>query len=267
MVKKYGDDKLALRAAQGKGQMTSNKQQKRIHDSKNAILEQLSALRLPEIIKPKFSLHPSDIGGQAILSISDGVIGYHQPLLLNISLSIMTGENIAIMGDNGSGKTTLIRAILGDPYVVKSGVWYGPKFDDIGYLDQHYGTITSSKSVFETIQELVPHWSYAEIRRHLNDFLFRKNEEVNAMVSTLSGGEKVRLSLGQIAAKTPTLLILDEITNNIDLETRDHVIQVLVEYQGAIIAISHDEEFLRAIKVIRVYEIRQGGMMYTSSRF
>jgi ATPase subunit of ABC transporter with duplicated ATPase domains len=90
-------------------------------------------------------------------------------------------------------------------------------------------------------------WSHAEIRRHLNDFLFRKNEEVNALVSTLSGGEKARLSLVQIAAKTPKLLILDEITNSLDLETRDHVIQVLKNYPGVMVVISHDEDFLKAI--------------------
>jgi ATPase subunit of ABC transporter with duplicated ATPase domains len=98
-------------------------------------------------------------------------------------------------------------------------------------------------------------WSHAEIRRHLNDFLFRKNEEVNALVSTLSGGEKARLSLVQIAAKTPKLLILDEITNSLDLETRDHVIQVLKNYPGVMVVISHDEDFLKAIHVSVFYGI------------
>jgi ATPase subunit of ABC transporter with duplicated ATPase domains len=98
-------------------------------------------------------------------------------------------------------------------------------------------------------------WSHAEIRRHLNDFLFRKNEEVNALVSTLSGGEKARLSLVQIAVKTPKLLILDEITNSLDLETRDHVIQVLKNYPGVMVVISHDEDFLKAIHVSVFYGI------------
>ena len=104
----------------------------------------------------------------------------------------------------------------------------------------------------------MPHWSYAEIRRHLNDFLFRKNEEVNARVHQLSGGEKARLSLAQIGAKTPKLLILDEITNNLDLETRAHVIQVLKNYPGALIVISHDEEFLKDIGICDQYQIEHG---------
>ena len=76
-----------------------------------------------------------------------------------------------------------------------------------------------------------------EIRRHLNSFLFRKNEEVAALGKTLSGGERARLSLAVIAAQTPNF-ILDEITNNLDLETREHVIEVLREYPGGMIVIS-----------------------------
>ncbi len=103
---------------------------------------------------------------------------------------------------------------------------------------------------------MVPAWSSTDLRRHLNDFLFRKNEEVNSFVSTLSGGEKARLSLAQIAAKTPKLLILDELTNNLDLETREHVTQVLKLYPGTLIVISHDENFLKEIGVAESYSIK-----------
>lgn len=162
---------------------------------------------------------------------------------------------MAITGDNGSGKSTLIKAILGDESIYKTGDWHVIKREDIGYLDQHYSTLHPDKTVLETIADLVPSWSHTEIRRHLNDFLFRKNEEVNALVSTLSGGEKARLSLAQIAAKTPKLLILDEITNNLDLETKDHVIQVLKAFPGAMIIISHEADFLEEIGVSEVVDV------------
>ena len=93
-------------------------------------------------------------------------------------------------------------------------------------MDQHYGTLSTKKTVLETIAELVTTWTHIEVRRHLNDFLFRNNEAVNSNVTELLGGGKARLSLAQIAACTPKLLILDEITNNLDLETRGHVIEV-----------------------------------------
>jgi ATPase subunit of ABC transporter with duplicated ATPase domains len=91
----------------------------------------------------------------------------------------------------------------------------------------------------------------------LNDFLFRKNEEVNALANQLSGGERARLSLAQIAAKTPKLLILDEITNNLDLETKEHVSQVLKKYPGAILIISHDADFLAQIGVEAMVDVKK----------
>lgn len=80
---------------------------------------------------------------------------------------------------------------------------------------------------------------------------------MNALVSTLSGGEKARLSLAQIAAKTPKLLILDEITNNLDLETKEHVIQVLKSYPGAMIVISHEVDFLEEIGISEMVDVKK----------
>ncbi len=237
---------------------TSGRKKNNISNKKQDLIEKLSELRLPEIIKPKFSLSSAEIGGKALVSVNEGSISYEQPILTKLNLSLAGGERIAITGDNGSGKSTLIKAILGVHNIIREGSWRVPKVEDIGYLDQHYYTLTPHKTVLETIHDLVPIWPHTEVRRHLNDFLFRKNEEVNTLVSNLSGGEKVRLSLARIAAKTPKLLILDEVTNNLDLPTREHVIQVLKIYPGAMIVISHDEDFLRDIGVERFYSIIEG---------
>jgi len=245
-------DAKARRAAE-----TSGRKKKAINHNKQDLIDQLSELRLPEILKPKFSLEVSGVGSKALVFIQEGACGYDELILQNIYLSVGAQDRMAIRGDNGSGKTTLIKAILNDPSVTKSGDWYVPNREDIGYLDQHYGTLDPHKTALETIHDLVPTWTHGDIRRHLNDFLFRKNEEVNALIKTLSGGEKARLTLAQIAAKTPKLLILDEITNNLDLETRAHVIQVLKDYPGAMMVISHDEDFLKAIQITNFYNINQ----------
>lgn len=164
-------------------------------------------------------------------------------------------DRISVQGDNASGKSTLIKAILNDPNLVKTGNWYVPKIEDIGYLDQHYNTLSAKMTVYETISELVPSWTNIEVRRHLSDFLFRKNDEVNNCVVQLSGGEKARLSLAQIAALPPKLLILDEITNNLDLQTKQHVSQVLKVYPGAMIVLSHESDFLDDIGIKNSYVI------------
>lgn len=240
-----------------KAQETSGRKKASIDRRKSDLIQSLDDLRLPEIIIPKFSITSAGIRAQTLVQVSDGSVGYapNKPILSGINFSISGSERIAILGDNGSGKSTLIKGILGYEEIHKSGDWFVIKREDIGYLDQHYSTLELEKSVLETISDLVPSWTHAEARRHLNDFLFRKNEEVNALVSTLSGGEKARLSLAQIAAKTPKLLILDEITNNLDLETKEHVTKVLREYPGAMIFISHDADFLEEIGVEGVYKI------------
>ena len=156
-------------------------------------------------------------------------------------------------------QTTLLKAILGDPCIITSGEW-SINVADMGYLDQHYATLSADKTVLETIAVLQPSWSHIELRRHLIDFLFRSNAQVETLVADLSGGEKARLSLAQIAARTPKLLILDEISNNLDLETRAHVISILREYPAAMLIISHDEDLLKSIDIQQRYTVVEGSL-------
>jgi ATPase subunit of ABC transporter with duplicated ATPase domains len=229
-----------------KAEKSQGKKLKSIDSKKQSLVKQLEDLRLPEIIVPKFSISASKIGSKMLLSIREASVGYPEKVVLdNINLSVMCGEKVAIAGNNGSGKTTLVNGILADPRIIRTGTWDVPK-GEIGYLDQFYKTLDPEKTAFEIIPD----------RKHLNDFLFRKNEEVYNKVKTMSGGEKVRLSLAFIAFNTPKLLILDEITNNIDLETKEHIIQVLREYPGSIIVISHDQDFLNEIGVDKYFILK-----------
>jgi ATPase subunit of ABC transporter with duplicated ATPase domains len=241
-------------------QESTGHNRKLIFAKKEVLMEKLEELRLPEVIDPKFSLACTEVRpAKTLVSISNGSCGYGIPLLKDIFFSLQAGGRVAITGENGAGKSTLVRGILNDSSVIKSGEWVVPKQEDIGYLDQHYSTLKGHDNVFETIRTLKPSWSHGEIRCHLNDFLFRKNEEILASIETLSGGEKARLSLAQIAAKSPKLLILDEITNNLDLETRNHVIQILRHFPGALIVISHDQDFLKEIGIENFCEVKNGG--------
>lgn len=233
---------------------TSGRKKSDITSKKEILMDRLSELRLPDIIKPTFSISPGTISSKILVSIREASVGYYDILVKDINLSLTGNARIAIMGANGSGKSTLLKAIL-NPTLRKAGHWHVPKQEDMGYLDQHYSTLEANKTVLQTLEELVPDWTPTDIRRHLMDFLFRKNEEVNAMVSNLSGGERARLSLACIAAKTPKLLLLDEITNNLDLESIEHVIQVLKEYPGALIIISHNQSFMDAINITDYYKI------------
>jgi ATPase subunit of ABC transporter with duplicated ATPase domains len=235
---------------------TAGKKSSSITSRREILNECLSNLRLPEIIKPTFSLTAKEVGSKIIVSISDGQTRYGNKIILSeITLSVSEGEHLAIVGDNGSGKTTLMKAILNDHQVIKTGIWDLPDNSDIGYLDQHYSSLDSSKTVLETLTDIAPNKTHAELRDLLNSFLFKKNEEVNKSVSVLSGGERARLALAKIAIQTPRLLLIDEITNNIDLETKHHIIQVLREYPGTMIIISHDSAFLEEINITHYYPL------------
>ncbi|MDR0645681.1 MAG: ATP-binding cassette domain-containing protein [Elusimicrobiota bacterium] len=257
--KKKAEGKWAPIVAGGKeraAQVSAGKKFKDIGENKDGINEQLRNLRMPEVIKPSFNLSYAPFP-YSPLFISDGAVGYlpNIPILTKINISIEPNSKIAITGANASGKTTLLRAILGDPSVYKTGIWDIPKKEDIGYLDQHYNNLDYSKTVIGAISSLTPYWTRGEIRKHLNDFLFRKNEEVDADISSLSGGERARLSLAAIACKIPKLLLLDEITNNIDLQTREHIEQILRDYPGAMVVVSHDMDFLNNIGIENRYLI------------
>lgn len=246
----------------GRGVTTAGKNNKRIEQNKQTVVAGLQELYVPEVIVPKFNLEAGQItASKTILSMENGTVSYlikNTPILSNINLQIGATETVALLGVNGSGKSTLVKAILGDSSINKSGSWWCPSIDDIGYVDQHYSGLNAESTAVQLLQELMPKWSHAEIRNHLNTFLLRKNEEVNLAVKYLSGGEKVRLNLALIAAKPPKLLILDEITNNVDLETKEHLIQVLHEYPGSIILICHDQNFVDNLTIDSYYAIENG---------
>ncbi len=249
--------KMAADLKTMKAQQSQGKKLKNIDHRSQQLKKQLDDLYLPEVITPKFSIDHHASINKNLVQITNGNVGYGscKPIVSGINLAVSGGDHIAITGDNGSGKSTLLRAIFGDPAIYKAGSWITPNLSDIGYLDQHYRALDMHQSAFEIISAAAPHWNHGEVRRHLNDFLFRKNEEINALVKTLSGGEKARLSLAKIAASPPSLLLLDEITNNLDMETKEHIIQVLKAYRGAMIVVSHEPDFLEAIDIHGQYDL------------
>ena len=157
-------------------EQTSGKKKSEIDKRNKQLTEQLSNLRLPEIILPTFSIKPESICSATLLSISGGSVGYSydQSILEDVSLVLGGKERIAINGANASGKSTFIKAILEKDEVYRRGEWFMPRFDHIGYLDQHYHNLSSHLSVFKHIKDLRPDWTDKEVRRHLGDFLFKK---------------------------------------------------------------------------------------------
>jgi len=251
----------------GRSQESALKKSKHIREEQENISEQLRHYFIHEEIKPSFTLSPELAllikTPRVLFNISNGSVGYakDQPLLSNIFLPIQSGDRVCLLGNNGSGKSTLLKALLGDFSLFKAGDWLLEPSKNIGYFDQHYSLFNSDKiskiSPLDFLKNLSPDWTEAELRTHLASFLFRKTEEVNTQISKLSGGELARLALAVIAIKTPAVLLLDEITNNLDLETRAHVIEVLKSYPGTLITISHDPDFLEAIGINKFHAVQR----------
>lgn len=252
---------VTSKAKANRANKTSSKKSASINKAKSNLEDQLGEIYIAKEIKPNFIIEGQPSASSSIVAISNGSVGYESAMLTDIFLSVSGNEHIAIQGKNASGKSTLIKAILGDNSVTTSGSFHTINNKHIGYLDQHYSNLEPNLTVLEHLKKLRPDWDERTIRLHLNDFLFRSQKDVQKLASILSGGERARLSLCLIAAKTPTLLILDEITNNLDLETKEHVTQILKEYPGALIIISHDNAFLSSLKIDHTYEIKDGKLI------
>lgn len=234
---------------------------KGIHAEKiDSISKELSQLRttLPDIDKMKIGFENSALHqGKILVTAKDVNFGYRNDLLwlTPLNFQIRSGERIVVKGPNGSGKTTLIKMILKE-LPPTSGTIGGSAFKAI-YIDQDYSLVNNDISVYEQAEyynsgALQEH----EIKIRLNRFLFTKaywDKPCNA----LSGGEKMRLMLCAltIGSKAPDMIILDEPTNNLDMENIEILINAVNEYRGALIVISHDEYFLKQINAGRVITV------------
>lgn len=167
-------------------------------------------------------------------------------LVKDLDLLITRGEKIALIGGNGCGKSTLIKLLLGELEASKGEIFRGTNIE-VAYFDQHRSTLELDKSVIDVIadgkREVTFNGGTRHVIGYLQDYLFSP-DRINAPVSTLSGGEKNRLILAKLMLKPSNLLVLDEPTNDLDVETLELLESLLVDYDGTVLLVSHDREFV-----------------------
>lgn len=259
-AKKFGNDKMQLGGVKNWGEQSSGKALQHLHNKQRQIENTLKCRQKNEEVQPRFHLYGETGGQKNLVTIANGAVFYdNREVLKKVSLAISKNERIALCGKNGSGKSTLLQAIMHSSTVVRTGFWDTPSLEHVCYLDQYYSLLRNAMAnngtVLSIVQETMPNSAYVDLRRHLNNFLFRKNEEINCPISLLSGGEQARLCLAVLAARSPQLLLLDEMTNNLDRITRQHVIRVLQAFPGALVLVSHDRDFLKAVGITTYYHI------------
>lgn len=169
-----------------------------------------------------------------------------QVIVNDLSTIIRRGDKIGIIGSNGSGKTTLLRLLLGQIQPQKGQVTLGTNLD-IAYFDQLRSQLDEGKSVLENVAEgcdvININGHNRNIYSYLEDFLFSK-ERVNAPIHMLSGGERNRLLLAKIFAQPANLIVMDEPTNDLDIDSMEVLEDLLLDFKGTLILVSHDREFL-----------------------
>ena len=187
---------------------------------------------------------PNRDTGKEVLNIKDLEIGYTVPLA-KLSLKMIKGQRIGIIGPNGIGKSTLLKTLVGEIPPLEGSFNFGYQVD-MGYYDQQMISHESEKTVLDEFWDKFPRLSETEARGALGAFMF-SGDDVFKKVSMLSGGEKVRLALCKIFQEKPNLLILDEPTNHMDILGKEELENMLAEFSGSIIFVSHDRYFVKKL--------------------
>lgn len=201
---------------------------------------------------------PNRDTGKEVLVLDKLSFGYDEPLG-SLSFTLYKGDRVGIIGGNGLGKSTLVKTIVGKLKRLGGSFMTGHQVD-IGYFDQQMAQYTSQKSVLDDFWDEFPSLSETEARRALGAFMFTQ-DDVFKSVSSLSGGERVRLALCKLLQTKPNFLILDEPTNHMDMIGKETLENMLSEFEGSILFVSHDRYFVKKLaKSLIVFE--NGGVKH-----
>ncbi|PKO96903.1 MAG: glycosyl transferase family 2 [Bacteroidetes bacterium HGW-Bacteroidetes-7] len=234
----------------------SNQVQSRIKQ-----LDKLDRIEVEEEDKAKLYLKfpPSPRSGNVALKSVDVKMSFGQKCVFDkANIVIERGEKIALLGKNGEGKTTFMRLITGELTPVSGRIELGHNVS-LGYYAQNQeDLLRKEETVFETLDNVATGDVRTKLRDILGSFLFR-GEDIDKKVAVLSGGEKSRLAMAKLMLKPYNLLALDEPTNHMDIRSKDILKQALLKYDGTLVIVSHDRDFLDGL-VNKIYEFKDGAV-------
>lgn len=222
-------------------------------------LEKLDRIEIDETDNLKLTVKfpPASRTGDVVYKASDLTVGYPQKVVFSgVDVEVRRGEKVALIGRNGEGKTTLMRVIAGElePFGGESQVGHNV---NLGYYAQNQEDILDQNdTVFGTLDRIAVGDIRSKLRDLLAQFLFR-GEDIDKKVSVLSGGERARLGMAKLMLQNHNVLALDEPTNHMDIKSKDILKQALKAFDGTLIIVSHDRDFLDGL-VDKMYEFRDG---------
>ena len=200
---------------------------------------------------------PAPRSGDVVFKGADLTVGYPQKVVFrNADIEIKRGEKVALVGRNGEGKTTLMRVIAGELEPFSGEARTGHNVS-MGYYAQNQEDVLDKKeTVFSTLDRIAVGDVRTKLRDILAQFLFR-GEDIDKRVNVLSGGERARLGMAKLMLQEHNLLALDEPTNHMDIKSKDILKQALKAFDGTLIVVSHDRDFLDGL-VDKIYEFKDG---------
>ena len=222
-------------------------------------LEKLERIEVDETDKVSLTVKfpPAPRSGDVVFKAVDLELGYPQKVVFShANIEIRRGEKVALIGRNGEGKTTLMRAICSELEPISGEARLGHNVQ-IGYYAQNQeDVLDKNETVFSTLDRIAVGDIRTKLRDLLAQFLFR-GEDIDKRVSVLSGGERARLGMAKLMLQSHNLLALDEPTNHMDVKSKDILKQALKAFDGTLIVVSHDRDFLDGL-VDKMYEFRDG---------
>ncbi len=226
-------------------------------ESREKMLDKIDRIEKPDEVKAdmKLTLTPRKTSGNDVLQISGLSKSFGSQLLFSdVDFEIKRGEHVAIIGDNGTGKTTLLK-IINELLPPDAGTIRLGSNVQIGYYDQEHHVLHMEKTLFEEIIDEYPELTNTEIRNTLAAFLFT-GEDVFKKISSLSGGERGRVSLAKLMLSESNFLILDEPTNHLDITSKEILETAINSYEGTVLYVSHDRYFINKTAT-RILELTQ----------
>ena len=198
----------------------------------------------------RMQLQEAQRSGRMVIQAKNVTFGYDdRPVVRSFSTLLIRGDRVGIIGPNGSGKTTLLKLLLKELQPSDGRIRHGTQLE-VGYFDQLHAQLDEEKTVQENVapgsDSVMINGNKKHILGYLQDFLFSP-ERARSPVKQLSGGERNRLLLARLFTKPSNLLVMDEPTNDLDAETLELMEELLLEYSGTILLVSHDREFLNNV--------------------
>lgn len=230
-------------------------------ESKQKVIDRLQKnLEKPEAAPEEihFTLSANDRSGDDVLLIEKLAVGFNgNTIFENVNMDIKRGERVFLIGSNGCGKTSLLKTLM-KIYEAQSGRITLGEGVKIGYYDQIQQNVDSNKTIFDEISDKYPAMTTTEIRNTLARFMF-KGDDVFKLVSDLSGGERARVLLTELMLSGANFLLLDEPTNHLDISSCEALQTALMNYEGTLLAVSHDRYLINSL-ADRIYYLTEKGV-------